>query len=83
MNNKLTLKLDKSVIEKTKTYARKRDVSLSEVVERYFKYLTESEENNPLALTPLIKELSGVIHLNKNQNVKEGYTEYLTKKYKS
>ena len=83
MNDKLTLKLNRSVIEKTKKYARKKDVSLSEVVERYFKFLTESDENNVIQLTPLVKELSGIIRLNKDQNIKEEYAGYLVKKYKS
>ena len=44
MNTKLTLSLEKSVIEEAKSYAKKTGRSLSELVENYFRNLTEKSE---------------------------------------
>lgn len=45
MDAKLTLKLDKSVIEKAKVYAAEHKHSLSLLVENYLKVIT-AEDNN-------------------------------------
>jgi hypothetical protein len=44
MNTKLTLKLDKNILEKAKEYASLRNLSLSKLVEEYFQKLTVKEE---------------------------------------
>ena len=82
MDTKLTLKLNKSIIEKAKTYAEKNNTSLSQIVEKYFVALITEKKNESLKLTPLVKELSGVIKPEKIKNHKDDYTEYLIKKYK-
>ena len=47
MNTKLTLSLEKEVIEKAKIYAKGTGRSLSEMVENYFRNLiSKSEKNN-------------------------------------
>lgn len=48
MDVKLTLKLDKQVIEKAKAYASSNKMSLSRMIESYLKSLVEKEnpENN-------------------------------------
>ena len=80
MNTKLTLKLDKTVIENAKRYSLQRKVSLSELVENYFRSLTEySEEKN---YSSVVKELSGVISLGSEEDLKKDYTDYLMEKYK-
>jgi hypothetical protein len=82
MDIKLTLKLNKRTIERAKAYARKRNQSLSKLVEGYFNLVTE--ERVPVAneLTPLVTELSGVIKLAKKRNLEEDYAAYLIEKYK-
>lgn len=81
MDTKLTLKLDANVIEKAKRYAMHEHKSLSQMVENYFRMLTEKTEQAE-ELPPLVRELSGVIGIKKDQDIKEDYTDYLTKKYK-
>lgn len=61
MDTKLTLKLDKSVIEQAKKYARKKKKSLSKIVEYFFKMLVQEEEYKNREITPLVEELSGII----------------------
>ncbi len=81
MNTKLTLKLDKSAIERAKLYAKSRHTSLSALVENYFKSLAEEKQPTEMELSPIVQELSGIIELPKDFDLKEDYTEYLIEKY--
>ena len=60
METKLTLKLDKKVINSAKEYAKSNNKSLSKLVENFFINLS-SENKSPQKYPPLIKKLSGVI----------------------
>ena len=81
MDNKLTLKLDNQVIEKAKIYARKKNTSLSKLIEGYLHFLTSSESSSTNDITPLVKSLSGVISLTKDYDYRKDRTDYLIKKY--
>lgn len=81
MDTKLTLKLDKYVIDEAKRYAKKRNISLSRIVETYFKSLLEKKKSKQ-DYSSLVKELSGVIHLDEGFDSREDYTNYLNEKYK-
>jgi Family of unknown function (DUF6364) len=59
MTTKLTLTLDNKVIEGAKRYARAKGRSVSELVESYFKSLTESGTEAASELTPTVKSLMG------------------------
>jgi hypothetical protein len=79
MDSKLTLKLDKSIIEQAKIYAESRKISLSKLIESYLQMLTqESLKDRPNS--PLVESLSGIIEL--PENYKDDYADYLSKKYK-
>jgi hypothetical protein len=77
METKLTLKLRKNIIEKGKIFAKKRNTSLSRLVENYLDKITR--ERDKTEVTPLVKSLSGVIKSTKTR--KENYAEFLRKKY--
>ncbi len=81
MDTKLTLRLDKEVIEKAKQYAQSRKMSLSRIIEVYLNLLTR-ENLKEESISPLVQGLSGVIDLPDAYNHKEGYTDYLSEKYK-
>ncbi|MEN9401077.1 MAG: hypothetical protein RL632_2180 [Bacteroidota bacterium] len=80
MDTKLTLKLEKMVIDRAKDYAKKQHTSLSRLIENYLLSLTNEPENEKI--TPLVKSLSGILDLPNDTDDKEGYGDYLTKKYK-
>jgi hypothetical protein len=80
MDTKLTLKLDRFIIEKAKTYARKKNTSLSQLIETYLNFLTNPKDEND-EVTPLVKSLSGVIDLPKGFDSKSNYKNHLIKKY--
>jgi hypothetical protein len=60
MTTKLTLTVEKSVIEKAKFYAKETGRSLSEIVEDYLVTIT-SEEDNTSNLSPGLKKLLGCL----------------------
>jgi hypothetical protein len=61
MDAKLTLKLDKSVIEKAKVYAAEHKHSLSLLVENYLKVITsidKKEEKDEIKISNLAKSFT-------------------------
>lgn len=79
MNTKLTLKLNGEIIEHAKTYAKKKNISLSKLIESYLGLLVYPNEEEEV--TPLVKSLSGVINLPKNFDNKTAYREHIQNKY--
>jgi hypothetical protein len=79
MDTKLTLKLDKDIIDKAKIFAKKRNISLSKMIEHYLDYLLKSKDSDEYSM--LVNELSGIIKLPKDYNLKEDYTDYLVTKH--
>ena len=78
METKLTLKLDKAVIQSVKKYAKNNNKSLSKLVEQYFrKLVSENEEKS--RYSPLVEELSGVVSEKDLQRI--DYVGYLEAKY--
>jgi len=81
MNTKLTLTVDKLVIEKAKKYAKKKGRSLSEIIENYLKAITDDHQSEEIEISPIVKSLKGSFKLPKDFNYKKELTEALTKKY--
>ena len=80
MNTKLTLSLDKDVIERAKIYAREHNVSLSSLVENLLlKIISEYEETSDRKGS-IVKELSGIINL-EGVDYKSDHAKYLEEKY--
>ncbi len=83
METKLTLRLNDSVIERAKIYAKSQSISLSKMIESYLDSLTrEKNSDKKTHITPLVKSLSGVINLDADFDYKKEYSDYLTEKYK-
>ncbi len=82
VDTKLTLRLDDSVIERAKVYARHHKVSLSKMVEVYFDSLTKEKTSQDMdSITPLVESLGGVIDLPAGFDEKKSYRDYLENKY--
>jgi len=83
METKLTLRLNDSVIERAKIYAKTQKISLSKMIESYLDSLTrEKDSGNKISITPLVESLSGVIDLPSDYDYKNEYVDYLIEKYK-
>jgi len=82
MNTKLTLTIEKEVIETAKKYAKEKEQSLSEMVENYFKFVTAKRlKINEKQLSPKVRKLRGIIKTDDSFNYKQILTEELSKKY--
>ncbi|MCB8924320.1 MAG: hypothetical protein H6652_01695 [Ardenticatenaceae bacterium] len=73
---KLTLRLNKRLIEQAKAYAAKHNLSVSELVETYFLNLEETDSE---AHTFLVRQLTGI--LPESIDVESAYDDYLADKY--
>ncbi len=86
MQTKLTLRLEKNIIEGAKKWAAKNEISLSQIVSMVFKRLLPHEPEVG-DLQPFTRKMLGIAR-RKNQKppsdseVKESYRSYLEKKYK-
>jgi hypothetical protein len=82
METKLTLRLNESVIERAKNYARNHKISLSKMIEAYLDSITRQKETGKnISITPLVESLSGVIDLSSEFDYRKDYRDYLEKKY--
>lgn len=85
MDTKLTLKLDKNVIEKAKIYAAEHKHSLSFMVENYLKAVTsmqKTETNDEIKISDFVKSIAiEGVSLPEDFNCKKEIQEILIKKY--
>jgi len=79
MTTKLTLTLEKSVIERAKFYAKNTGRSLSQLIEKYLDTITQ--ENSEEKLSPKLKKIVGSVKLPKNFDEQKELRSYLDKKY--
>lgn len=85
MDTKLTLKLDKDVIEKAKEYATSQKRSLSRLIESYLKTLIDNDDSNrieSIEISPFVKSMQSGIKLPTEYDYKKDYGDHLTEKYK-
>ncbi len=80
MNTKLTLSVEKSIIDSAKMYAKKTGKSLSEIIQNYLEKLTLDEEvdNN---LSSKLSKIAGSVELPKDFNEKEELRKYMENKH--
>lgn len=78
MNTKLTLNLDKKVIEEAKVYAKSNSVSLSKLVENYLRSVSQQSKKKS-SVSPLVESLTGIIP--NDYNERDDYRDYIDKKY--
>jgi hypothetical protein len=83
MDTKLTLKLDKRVINKAKEYAASQKLSLSRIVETYLKSLvdTKNDFKNDEEISPFVKSMQSGVKIPANVDYKSAYNDYLAEKY--
>ena len=60
MNVKLTLRLNHTLIVRAKEYAKKHNTSLSKMIESFLDSITKPG-NSDIEITPLVKNLSGIM----------------------
>lgn len=66
MDTKLTLKLEKNVIEKAEKYAESHNRSLSRIVESYLKSLTigqDASDKEEIEISPFVKSMATGVNI--------------------
>ncbi len=82
MDAKLTLKLEKEVIDKAKRYARQQNQSLSRLIENLLRAIVTGEKKDADdEITPRVNRLSGVLRAIPDLDEKEAITGYLLRKH--
>jgi hypothetical protein len=86
MNTKLTLSIEKEVIDKIKIYAKGTGRSVSEMVENYFRSLVEKPNKTKTKdeyedIHPSVKKLIGRITLPDDFDIKKAREEHYKEKY--
>ncbi|MCM4166439.1 hypothetical protein KCTC52924_03372 [Arenibacter antarcticus] len=82
MNTKLTLTIEREIIERAKKYAKEQNRSLTDIIENYLKIITkEDREDIGKPLNPVVKSLKGSFKTNKQMDYKKELRNRLDKKY--
>ncbi len=82
MSTKLTLRLNDSVIRKAKKTAQSKGVSLSRMVEDYFKSVA-AQGTEEVRESPVLYEVAGVLKGTQNaQEFRSRYRKHITEKYR-
>ena len=82
MNTKLTLTIEKEIINRAKEYAKEKNRSLSDIIENYLKALTaEEQKKEERKLNPVVKSLRGSFKAPRKLNYKEELRDRLEDKY--
>ncbi len=79
MTTKLTLSVEKTIVERAKSYAKKTGRSLSELIENYLENITE--ESNNTDLSPKLKKLVGSVKLPADFNEEKELRSAMEKKH--
>jgi len=82
MNTKLTLTIEKEIIELAKKYAKEKNRSLSDIIENYLKLLTKQGREVEINKTnSTIDSLKGSFKIPKNLDYKKELRKRLEEKY--
>ena len=83
MDTKLTLKLDKDIIEKAKDYAASQNKSLSRLIESYLQSLVdEKEDAAEPKISPFVTSMRSGVSVPSDIDYKKLYGDYVDEKYK-
>jgi hypothetical protein len=82
MKAKLTLNLKKELVEKAKTLASKKNISLSKLIEDYLIELTSSHNKDSIIISEFVKSLFIKGKIPPDFNYKKEIASYLEKKHK-
>jgi hypothetical protein len=82
MDTKLTLKLNKEIIESAKRYASDKKMSLSRIIESYLQSLTSEDHKDDFEISPFIKSIATGNSIPTDLDYKNEYSDYLIEKYK-
>ena len=80
MATKLTLTVEKNIIDQAKKYASRKGRSLSNLVENYLRTLVQKDPD-PQEISPIVKKLAGSVRFPKEFDYKKELSKVLTEKH--
>lgn len=85
MYTKLTLRLNKSVVDTAKEHVAKQGLSLSRVVESYFLLFSQTADktfnNNEITISPFVQSMTIDKQIPSDLDYKSEHKNYLSNKY--
>jgi len=85
MDSKLTLKLNKEVIDKAKAYASSHKKSLSRMIEAYLKSIVDNDlengEEKKIEITSFVKKMKTGVSIPEDFDYKRKYADELLRKH--
>jgi hypothetical protein len=82
MKRKITLTIDKNILEKAEQFASENNLSVEELIENFLSEIAEKQQGEPLQISPLVKSISSKSPLPVDFDYKKEYREYLKEKYR-
>lgn len=83
MSTKLTLTIERTLIDKAKKYAKSQGRSLSDIVENYFRAIVKEEEIVSVKSSPISDSKRGFVKPFVEFDYRQEITKALNKKYLS
>jgi len=80
MTTKLTLSLEKAIIERAKEYAKAHNVSLSYLVENYLLRILSELPDEKSGNGSIVRQLTGIVKL-EDDDYRDRYKAYQRKKH--
>lgn len=81
MKKSITITVDEKLLESAKRYANHHNTSISHLVETHLKHLCNKKQSVE-HISPLVRNLSGIITLPEDYDSKEDYNRQVIEKYK-
>jgi hypothetical protein len=79
--SKLTLSIDKDIIEEARHMATEQQTSISEMFSNFIKGVSRKRSKDKLQLTPLTKKVSGIAKIADDVDYKQLISDSLAEKY--
>ncbi len=82
MKSKLKIIIDETVLEKAKSYALEREISLDQLIENFLIATLDPQAEKNIPISPFVKSLSSGTTIPADYDYKKDYQDYLEEKYR-
>lgn len=81
MESKLTLRLNKKVVEGAKRFSKKNNTSISKIVENYLDSILKTGQDQNISISPGVEKISGILKEADIKDYKKEISAYIEKKH--
>ncbi len=79
MTTKITLTINSRLAKRAQEYARKKKISVDEMIEKQVEELLRREDDE---IAPAVKQLAGILKTVKVKNAKKEFREHVLRKHR-